>query len=151
MSTIRPTPSGNDPPMAADEPLAPAEIQRLRQILETSRGQLLAEIDHLEHGAYQHDQAGEGFRLAVGRTPDVTAEHMWEVMTTHKSIAEKQLTLMEIEQALKRIQTEQYGLCVHDQAAISRAVLDVVPWMRLCSDCAGDRPKAPAPPMDQAD
>jgi DnaK suppressor protein len=45
--------------------------------------------------------------------------------------------ISEIEQALKRIARNEYGVCVTCEKAIPRNRLQAIPWTRQCVDCAG--------------
>lgn len=44
--------------------------------------------------------------------------------------------IRQIEQALHRIETGTYGVCVRCGEAIAPARLDAVPWAPLCAGCA---------------
>ena len=43
--------------------------------------------------------------------------------------------LLQVDEALKRIEQGTFGLCVHCGVAISAARLQAVPWARYCIDC----------------
>ncbi|HDM90919.1 MAG TPA: TraR/DksA family transcriptional regulator [candidate division WOR-3 bacterium] len=45
-------------------------------------------------------------------------------------------TLMEIEEALRRINRGTYGICEKCGAAIEEERLELIPWTRYCSKCA---------------
>ncbi|MGD8377493.1 MAG: TraR/DksA family transcriptional regulator [Acidobacteriota bacterium] len=43
--------------------------------------------------------------------------------------------LQDVEAALRRVQTDDYGLCVSCGETISRKRLTAAPWVELCIDC----------------
>jgi DnaK suppressor protein len=44
-------------------------------------------------------------------------------------------TLLKIEEALQRLESGGYGVCVHCDTAIPLARLEAMPWARYCVDC----------------
>jgi DnaK suppressor protein len=45
--------------------------------------------------------------------------------------------ISDIEQALKRIARNEYGVCIRCEESIPDNRLRAIPWTRLCVDCAG--------------
>jgi len=52
------------------------------------------------------------------------------------SISDAERTLLlQVEEALERIEKGTYGACAHCGSPIPRPRLDAIPWARLCIDC----------------
>jgi|LNFM01.1.fsa_nt_gb RNA polymerase-binding transcription factor DksA len=81
---------------------------------------------------------------AIERDLDVPADKDWEEAAIEREDDEvleqtglvAQRELQQIEAALHRIETGEYGSCLRCGASISDARLDVVPHTAFCKDCA---------------
>ena len=60
------------------------------------------------------------------------------------TLERERTTLAEVNAALKRIATGDYGVCESCESTISPARLRALPWARLCISCAEGIPVAPA-------
>ena len=90
--------------------------------------------------------------LVVMAVPDGLDEACHAV---HRELAIRNLghmsgLLKDVEAALRRIEDETYGICLHCEGDIGRKRLEAVPWAAFCMRCqeAADRLCAEAP--DQA-
>jgi RNA polymerase-binding transcription factor DksA len=104
--------------MAAD-----ATTQELRATLEDERQSLrarLAELGRLEYDPNFADSS------------QVTAERGENEALVNKLVE----TLHDVEHALAKIETEQFGICERCEQPIAEARLEARPEARLCIDCA---------------
>jgi RNA polymerase-binding transcription factor len=81
--------------------------------------------------------------IAVERTPDSMDELVLanERDLTVDVLSREALLLRQVSEALKRIETGTYGVCLHCGEAISERRLAALPWAALCLNCqeAADR------------
>ncbi len=92
---------------------------------------------------YQDAQAllsrtAEAIRKDQGASPEDAAEqavHSYaKELFSHQSDAER-LHLQLVREALERIPSKDFGLCLSCGEAIDRKRLDAVPWARYCRRC----------------
>ena len=115
--------------------LAASTLERLAELLEEERDRhyrqaedLQAEADALaterEQGDTQFDEeSGEGDTVSVERERDLALS------------ASARQTVEEIERALERMTTRQYGYCEICGDRIPVARLELIPWAQLCVKC----------------
>jgi len=103
--------------------------------VENCRLALLAKRDELI-GRLRERQS----ELVAGREPDDNAgvapqTSTWD--TASVSIENEIHTLTEVELALRRLESGEYGLCGSCGGEISISRLEALPWTRVCAACAG--------------
>jgi DnaK suppressor protein len=102
-----------------------ADLKKYRNILETKRQEILS----LPERSTEVDEAM--------RTGD-WVDHSSQENDLHVNLALKQTDtklLRAIEEALQRIDTGTYGICMDCDEPIASGRLDAVPWTRVCIDC----------------
>lgn len=102
------------------------------------RGQLQAERDRLRDQLRQMGLGAEGtlsFDGGFADSSQVTAER-GELEALAGTLAD---TLVEIEDALAKLETGSYGSCESCGGDITVARLEAMPAARLCIDCASKR------------
>lgn len=134
------------PPIPKPQPpavLAPApfrrEYRRWKELLISLRHRLLSEGSHLEE---------EGLKALE---QEVSVDHMAdfgsdssEQETTLQLIESNSLSLRDVDDALKRIEAKNYGLCEECEQLIPSARLGVLPHARFCIACQSKREGMPA-------
>jgi DnaK suppressor protein len=78
----------------------------------------------------------------IDREPDDEAALATDSVTKDMAAAtleRERRTLQEIEGALKRIKTGEYGVCASCEQPIPDARLKALPWARVCVSCAEKR------------
>jgi DnaK suppressor protein len=78
----------------------------------------------------------------IDREPDDEAALATDSVTKDMAVAtleRERRTLQEIEGALKRIKSGEYGVCASCGEAIPDARLKALPWARVCVGCAEKR------------
>jgi DnaK suppressor protein len=131
---VRSLPIGK--PAVKGKPLSRREVSELRQMLEQERQRLMAELEAMEeHTPEVEEQVG----MDIGGGYD---EDLADVASTtferEKSVALEssvQLMLMQVEEALQRIETGTYGRCLRCGNHIDYARLKVLPYATLCIRC----------------
>jgi RNA polymerase-binding transcription factor DksA len=108
--------------MAAD-----ATIQGLRAVLEEERESLRAQLRELGHGA-----KGLDYDPNFADSSQVTAERGETEALVNKLVE----GLTEVEHALEKFDTDNYGVCENCGQAIAAARLEARPEARLCINCA---------------
>jgi DnaK suppressor protein len=103
-----------------------ATLQGLRTTLEEERTSLRAQLAELGYGA-QLD-----YDPNFADSSQVTAERGETEALVQKLVA----GLAEVEHALAKIDTDQYGICENCHKRIADARLEARPEARLCIDCA---------------
>jgi RNA polymerase-binding transcription factor DksA len=103
-----------------------ATIQGLRTTLEQERESLRAQLTELGYGA-QLD-----YDPNFADSSQVTAERGENEALVQKLVA----GLADVEHALAKIGTEDYGVCENCHQPIADARLEARPEARLCIDCA---------------
>lgn len=126
---------GADRP-SAESSLTHADLQEFRTELLHLRDWLLASLAHIEHRAAQHASHRESVAPAGSAPESLLAELAWHENQTHRELSDRWLLLREVHQALDRIESETFGLCISDQRAIPRSLLEEVPWAKYCTGCA---------------
>jgi DnaK suppressor protein len=108
--------------MAAD-----ARIQSLRATLEEERDSLRSQLAELGYGA-----KGLDYDPNFADSSQVTAERGENEALVNKLVE----GLREVEHALEKLGTDQYGVCEQCGQEIAPARLEARPEARLCIDCA---------------
>ena len=100
-------------------------IERFKQRLRDKERELLATIKHLNQEA----------RVAGGAEVRDLTDEATSSQGTSESLQEESLasqTLIEVQEALHRIEDGTYGKCVACGRQIEAARLEAVPWARYC-------------------
>ena len=118
------------PPAVLAPPAFRREYRRWKELLISLRHRLLSEGSHLEE---------EGLKALE---QEVSVDHMAdfgsdssEQETTLQLIESNSLSLRDVDDALKRIEAKNYGLCEDCEQLIPSARLGVLPHARFCIDC----------------
>lgn len=116
--------------------LTPADMERFYDNLCRTRRQLVEEIGRLQRlvAAHVDDASPTPIRGRPG--VEISSDgRMWERLQALADRDRKLVVLCEIDHALERMAQKQYGLCVVDQAEISKGLLEQLPWASRCVDC----------------
>ncbi len=104
--------------------ITPAEIQRRKAALESA----LAALSGI---APERDELQ--IELLADPIDQVRSHIDREVVVQH--LDQQAHTIREVQLALARIETGEYGRCEHCERSIPWKRLEVVPWARLCVGC----------------
>ena len=106
-------------------------VDRLRERLETERGELRKQLDDL--GARRDAEGIEDPELDEGfADAGQAAAERANLLTLVRSLRD---TLGDVEQALGKMEAGTYGLCERCGQPIGDERLEALPAVRLCMDC----------------
>jgi DnaK suppressor protein len=103
------------------------EQERYRGLLEQKRSELMQRVREALAGA---GESGEGAPDLGDRALTTTSQEM----LLQLSAGERRILKL-IDEALGRIETGNYGTCVHCGGTIQKARLEAIPWARHCIEC----------------
>ncbi|HEV8479245.1 MAG TPA: TraR/DksA C4-type zinc finger protein [Candidatus Eisenbacteria bacterium] len=126
-----------EPPAAPAVPaLGEGDLKQLETILLTERQRLLRELGHLENTVLKRslretsgELSGYSFHMA-----DVGTDAMEREKAFHFASSEGR-ALLDVDDALRRLYSGNYGSCESCGNPIGRERLEVVPHARLCKAC----------------
>ncbi|MEM7048456.1 MAG: TraR/DksA family transcriptional regulator [Acidobacteriota bacterium] len=124
----------------------PAEVQQadshpLRQRLEQRREQIL-DLYNSDLKAGQAS-ADEGTDDIVDRANNsYNREFLFSLSNNERAM------LVEVDEAIARMDEGTYGSCLHCQREIGSARLEAVPWAKLCIDCQELKEQGMLPDMN---
>ncbi len=133
----------------APEPLTPAQLRKVktgltkrdlmkfRQQLLQKRAQILGDVESLEIDARTKNAGGNLSNMPV-HMADVGSDNYEQEFTLGLVESERRLVL-EINEALGRIDQKIYGVCLESGVPIGRARLEAKPWAKYCIEVARER------------
>ena len=113
--------------------LTAAEIEKFRQLLIAKRNELLGNVTTMEDETLKKERSelsSMPFHMADAGSDNFEQEFTLDLMDSEKKM------LVEINDALRRIDEGAYGICEGRGEAISKARLNAIPWARYCVVCA---------------
>ena len=117
--------------------LTEQELNEFGQRLNQGRERLRGGIVRLQNEAMvSRPSNGTGQMSSAALPRSDSRDETWAELLALRAIDSKRSLLHEIDQALDRMAKHCYGLCVADQVAISKALLEEVPWAKYCAACA---------------
>ena len=110
--------------------LSPDDLERFRLLLERMRREIAGDITSLEIDAFPvHGERASADNPADNGSDSFAQEFSLELLARDEG------TLAEIEAALERIATGEFGRCESCEIWIKRTRLNAVPYARNCIDC----------------
>jgi DnaK suppressor protein len=103
-------------------------LEYFKKKLSTRREELLKTIARTQEEGRSADD-DQTVDLADKAANSYTKEFLFGMTNTDRSI------LNMIDAALKRIQTDEYGVCAHCQDEMQQKRLEAVPWAKHCINC----------------
>ena len=113
--------------------LTPAEIGEFKALLLAKIDEILRNIICMEDETLRKprtDLSNLPFHMADAGTDTYEVENTLGLMDSERRL------LVEIEDALGRIEDGTYGICQSNGELIPKARLDAIPWARYCVACA---------------
>ena len=114
--------------------LTPAEIEEFKAILWAKRNEILGNVTTMEFEALRRDSSDLSnmpTHMADMGTDNYEIDNILGLMNSEMKI------LLEIDDALSRIENGTYGICEINGELIPKARLEAIPWARYCIKCAG--------------
>lgn len=104
------------------------EVERYRRLLEAKKTALSADLAKTR-SAEEETTEELTQDIADKAVSSYTREFLYSLTDVERN------TVIQIDQALNRIEDGAYGLCMNCGAAITEKRLDAVPWSPHCVDC----------------
>jgi RNA polymerase-binding transcription factor DksA len=113
--------------------LTAAEIREFQRMLLAKRNEILGNVTSMESEALKRDRSDLSnmpIHMADVGTDNYEIENIIGLMSSERKI------LVEIDDALRRIEEGKYGICEGNGEHIPKARLSAIPWARYCVACA---------------
>ncbi len=119
-----------------------SELDHFRKLLQEARKKIVGDLAHLEKDSLntsQRDAAGDlsGYSLHIA---DMATDNFDREFNLDLASSEQQL-LNQIDEALRKIDEGQYGVCETCSKPIAQKRLLAVPYTRLCIKCQSEEEK----------
>jgi len=114
--------------------LTPDQINKFKALLLEKRREILGNVNFMEGETLRKDRtdlSSMPFHMADMGTDN------YELENTVGLVDGERKMLIEIEDALSRMEDGAYGVCQGHNGPIPRARLEAIPWARYCVACAG--------------
>lgn len=109
------------------------ELEQLRQMLLEKRSTLLGDIQAMEEElAQQEAQPAGGMSSSMPTHPADLGSDTFDRELTAREILRQRRRLVEIEEAIGRMDSGSYGLCQSGGESIEKKRLLAKPWARHC-------------------
>lgn len=113
--------------------LTSAEIRKFRAMLLEKRSEILSSVTSMETETLRRE------RSDLSNMPIHMADmgsDSYEIENTIGLMSSERKILVEINEALDRIENGTYGICEGNDEPIPKARLEAIPWARYCVACA---------------
>jgi DnaK suppressor protein len=113
--------------------LTAEDIEKFRQLLLIKRSEILGNVTIIEDETFKKERSelsSMPFHMADAGSDNFEQEFALDLMDSEKKL------LVEINEALKRIEEGAYGVCEGRGENIPKARLNAIPWARYCVACA---------------
>jgi DnaK suppressor protein len=113
--------------------LTAAEIEKFRQMLVVKRNEILGNVTVMEDETLKKERSelsSMPFHMADAGSDNFEQEFTLDLMDSEKKM------LVEINDALRRIDEGAFGICEGNGESIPKARLNAIPWARFCVVCA---------------
>lgn len=116
------------------------EAQPYLETLRVLRARLVGDTNHLADGALNRtgrEASGDLSKMPI-HMADIGSDN-YEQEFSLDLLAAEQATLAEVDSALARIESGEYGACVECGHRIKKSRLNAIPYTHYCIDCATKR------------
>jgi DnaK suppressor protein len=113
--------------------LTAVEIEKFRAILIAKRNEILGNVTIMEDETFKKERSelsSMPFHMADAGSDNFEQEFALDLMDSEKKL------LVEINDALRRIEEGTFGICEGRGEPIPKARLNAIPWARYCVACA---------------
>jgi len=115
--------------------LSRKELREFKELLEVKRRELVGDVRNLTDQALRGRQAGGGGSNMPMHMADIGSDN-WEQEFTLGLIENERGLLREIDEALDRIESRTYGICIATHRPIQTVRLRAKPWAKYCVEYA---------------
>ena len=113
--------------------LTAAEVEKFRELLIAKRNEILGNVTIIEDETFKKERSelsSMPFHMADAGSDNFEQEFALDLMDSEKKL------LVEINEALRRIEDGSFGICEGRGESIPKARLNAIPWARYCVVCA---------------
>jgi RNA polymerase-binding protein DksA len=113
--------------------LTTAELAKFRQLLLAKRNEILGNVTVIEDETFKKERSelsSMPFHMADAGSDNFEQEFALDLMDSEKKL------LVEINEAIRRIEDGAFGICEGRGEPIPKARLNAIPWARYCVACA---------------
>jgi RNA polymerase-binding transcription factor DksA len=114
--------------------LTPDQVTKFKALLLEKRREILGNVNFMEGETLRKDRtdlSSMPFHMADMGTDNYELENTVGLVDSERKM------LIEIEDALGRMEDGAYGVCQGHSGPIPKARLEAIPWARYCVACAG--------------
>lgn len=115
--------------------LTKKDLEYFRELLLEKRAEIVGSVEGMQEA--RNSGGGESSHMPL-HMADVGSEHFEQEFNLGLMESEKKL-LVEIDEALMRIQNGTYGVCIESGKPIPRARLEIKPWAKYTIEVAAER------------
>lgn len=120
-------------------------LGEFKRLLLLKRTELCGDVEMLTNEALNSNRGGRGDASAMPIHMADLGSDNWEQEFTLGLIANEQILVREIDEALDRIEARTYGVCLATRRPIGKARLRARPWAKYCIQHARAREEGRAP------
>lgn len=119
--------------------LTDAELAEFQQLLLIKRAEIVGDLGSLEDEALKNRGGGNGDHSPMPIHMADLGSDNWEQEFTLGLVANERALVLEINEALERIEDRTYGICLGTRKRITKARLRAKPWAKYCIEYARAR------------
>lgn len=117
------------------------ELKEFQKMLTELREEIAGEIEHINKEARSNFRESSGdLSFHTFHMADIADENFAKELNLELASNEREI-LMAINEALRRIESGAYGMCVDCECGIPKSRLRVIPYTQLCRKCQEEREK----------
>ncbi|MGD2109700.1 MAG: TraR/DksA family transcriptional regulator [Phycisphaerae bacterium] len=115
------------------------ELDAFKELLLEKRAELAGNVNRLASEALNSKGSGQGDHSVMPIHMADLGSDNWEQEFTLGLLENEEALVREIDEALARIETRTYGMCLATHKRISKARLRAKPWAKFCIEYARAR------------
>jgi len=119
------------------EVLTEADKTKFRKLLLSKRAEILGDVGSMENSVFNRDSnvPHSPLHMADIGSDNYETENLLGLMESERKL------LIVIEEAIKRLDSGVFGICLENEELIPKARLKAIPWTKYCMVCAGKMEK----------
>lgn len=121
-----------------DKALSQSDKNKFRQLLESKRKEIIGDVGSMELSSLDGD--GGNSSRSPSHMADAGSDN-YEKENTLGLMESEMRILIEVENALKRLDNGTFGVCEGNGEFIPKARLKAIPWTKYCVSCANQMEK----------
>ena len=131
---------------AQEAQISAEDIERFRAMLQQKRWELAQNLAHLGSDPTDEARLGSGTESNLPTHPADRGTDEYERDLSASLLARERAQLIEVDDALRRIEDGTYGLCQATGEPIGKERLRAKPWARFCIEYEREAERSGSPP-----